>query len=223
MTGPAAVVDLDGTLVDSSYHHVLAWARAFRFCGVRVALRTLHEHMGMGGDRLVAAVAGEDVEVERGDAIRQRWSSSYDALLQEVAPIPGATELLSALAGRGWEVVIATSGKPSHTRRTLGLLGLTIDDYATTTSEDVDVTKPAADLVQVALGKVGADQGFALGDTIWDVKAARAAGIPAVAVESGGIGAHTLRDAKASAVYRSAQEVLDNLDEVLDLVQVARP
>ncbi len=223
MTGPAAIVDLDGTLVDSSYHHVLAWARAFRFCGVRVGLRTLHEHMGMGGDRLVAAVAGDEVEAERGDVIRQRWSSSYDALLQEVAPIPGATELLSALTSQGWNVVIATSGKPSHTRRTLGLLGLTIDDYATTTSEDVELTKPSAELVRVALDKVGASEGFALGDTIWDVKAARAAGIPAVSVESGGIGANILRDAQASAVYRSVQEVLDNLDEVLDLVQVGRP
>ena len=218
MTGPAAVIDLDGTLVDSSYHHVLAWSRAFRFCGVQVGLRTLHDHMGMGGDRLVEAVAGREVEWRLGDAIRERWRATYDVLLDEVEPLPGATKLLDDLTSRDWRVVIATSGKPTHTRRSLDLLGLSVDDFALATSDDADLSKPAPDIIQAALATVGASAGFALGDTVWDVKAARAAGLPAVGVQSGGISAHSLRNAQAVAVYPSVREVLEDLDEVLELV-----
>lgn len=215
----AAVVDIDGTLVDSSYQHVLAWSRAFRRHGITVHLATIHAHMGMGGDRLVTEVAGQDVEDRLGDPLRESWKTEYDELLDEVSPLEDAAELLATLADRGLRVVLATSGKPSHTRRALELLGLSEGTYALATSEDTDVTKPSPDIIEVALSKAGVTKGFAIGDTAWDVKAARAAGLPTVALLTGGIAEHTLREAGAAAVEPSPHELLKHLDDVLHAIR----
>jgi beta-phosphoglucomutase-like phosphatase (HAD superfamily) len=111
---PAAILDVDGTLVDSNYHHVLAWSRAFRDHGLVVPLQVLHRHVGMGGDKYVAAVAGDEAEERLGDAVRERWEELFDELLPEVEPLAGARELIETLRERGHQVVLATSAIDAH-------------------------------------------------------------------------------------------------------------
>ncbi len=118
------LLDVDGTLVDTTYHHALAWARAFRSLDVDVALWEVHRAIGMGGDKLVAAVAGDEVEQRHGDELRQRWQEEYEPLRAEVRPLPGATELVRLLKDRGFRVALASSGKPEHTDQAVELLGI---------------------------------------------------------------------------------------------------
>src|SRR5215218_8361863 len=108
----AVLLDVDGTLVDSNYHHVLAWARALARYDLTPSLWRVHRHIGMGGDQFVAAVAGKAAEERHGDALREAWGEEFDKLLDEVHAVPRATELLQALRERGWPVVLASSGKP---------------------------------------------------------------------------------------------------------------
>ncbi|WP_209720172.1 HAD family hydrolase [Marmoricola sp. OAE513] len=213
----AVVVDIDGTLVDSNYLHVVAWKRAFQAHDVPVVCSRLHEVMGMGGDRLVEEIAGDEVERDLGDRLRDTWTQRYDELIDELRPLPRAAELLGAIEERGARVVLASSGKPQHTRHSLELLGLTEDSYPMVTSEEVDTTKPDPEIVSAALAEVGARTGLMIGDTVWDVKAAAGVGVPSVAVRTGGIAAAVLRDAGARAVYDDVAGVLDHLAEVLDL------
>ncbi|MFL6107854.1 MAG: HAD family hydrolase [Marmoricola sp.] len=211
----ALVVDIDGTLVDSNYQHVVAWSRAFADAGAPVPGHRLHAVMGMGGDKLVAEVLGGAAEQTLGDRIRRRWKEEFDGLLAEVRPLPAAAELLAAARARGVAVVLATSGKPDHTRHALGLLGLDEDSYPLATSEEVDATKPDGDLVSVALRKVGCDRGLMLGDTVWDVLAAREVGIATVGLLTGGISRETLLAGGAVEVRTDARDLLAHLDDVL--------
>ena len=112
---PAALLDVDGTLVDTNYHHALAWYRAFRAHGITLPLWRLHRHVGMGGDKYVAAVAGEEVEKRIGDDVRDEWEKQFDKLIDEVAPFAGARELLAELKRRGHRVVLASSSIEKHT------------------------------------------------------------------------------------------------------------
>src|SRR5882724_8670731 len=116
-----AVVDVDGTLVDSNYQHALAWFRAFRHYDITLPVWRLHRAIGMGGDQLVAAVAGDEVEERLGDQLRARWSTEFDPMLDEVQPLIGARELLVELRGYGLTVVLASSGKPEHVDHYLDL------------------------------------------------------------------------------------------------------
>src|SRR5918997_5856863 len=109
-----AILDVDGTLVDTNYHHALAWYRAFRENDVVVPVWRLHRHVGMGGDKFVAAVAGDEVEERLGDAVRDRWEELFDELLSEVEPLDGAYELIAELKRRGHRIVLASSAIPSH-------------------------------------------------------------------------------------------------------------
>ena len=206
-----AVMDIDGTLVDSTYHHVLAWHRAFVAAGIGVELWRIHAHIGMGGDRLVTELCGEGIEKRQGDDLRESWRVSYDGLLEEVKPFEGAADLLAELERVGLRVVLATSGHPSHTRRSLEILGLDESDYPFTTSEDAAVTKPAPDLIAVAMEKVGGRRAVVVGDTIWDVQAAGRQRMPAVALLCGGFSECALRDAGAVAVHRDPRDLLDTL------------
>jgi phosphoglycolate phosphatase-like HAD superfamily hydrolase len=154
------VLDVDGTLIDSNYHHTLAWARAFEHVGVTVSLWRIHRAIGMGGDKLVTAVAGDEVEREHGDDVRDRWEREYDAIIGETLLLPGAKEL-----------------------------------------------------VEEALSRMGGGTACVIGDSVWDVKAAKRAGVPAYGVLSGGTS--RAEDAGAVAVYEDARELLDRLDEWL--------
>jgi HAD superfamily hydrolase (TIGR01509 family) len=209
----AAILDVDGTLVDTNYHHTLAWFRAFRSHGFVLPLWRIHRHIGMGGDRLVTALCGERAEREHGDAIRDSETGFYAELIGEVEPLEGARELIEDLKERGHVVVLASSAKTEEVEHYLDLLDARelADDW--TTSADVSATKPEPDLVQAALDKAGTDEGVMVGDTTWDCEAAERAGVPTVAVLTGGFSAAELRDAGAVAVYQSIEELRRSLDE----------
>ncbi len=210
-----AILDIDGTLVDTNYHHALAWFRALRSFELVLPIWRIHRHLGMGGDQLVAAVCGDDVERERGDAIRSAEGEQYAALIGEVETMSRSRELIAALKERGHRVVLASSAKSDEVEHYLGLLGAREVVDAWTTSADVEKTKPAPDLVHAALERVGgqASDAVMVGDTPWDVKAAGAAGVQTLAVMTGGFSEQELRDAGAVAVFESVAELCERLDE----------
>jgi len=210
----AAILDVDGTLVDTNYQHAIGWQRALRRHDVVVPAWRIHRHIGMGGDQLVAAVAGDVVEERCGDAVRDAEGEIYEGLIDEVARLDGARELIVALGERFDSVVLASSAKEREVDRYLDLLEARelADDW--TTSADVEATKPQPDLVHAAVSKAGADGGLMIGDTTWDVEAAGRAGVAAVAVLTGGFGAAELREAGAVAVFESVEELGRNLDRV---------
>lgn len=196
-----AVFDVDGTLVDSSYHHLIAWSRAFAAVGVQVPSCKLHACMGMGGDKLVAAAAGDAVEHAVGDDVRDRWRTEYDGLLGEVRAFPDAVSTLEAFRHAGLSVVLATSGNEDHIERTLEILELGRDDFPLVSSADVDETKPAGDLIDLAMDTVGGNHGVLIGDTVWDVHAGEKADLPVLCVLTGGIAEQRLREAGAVRVF----------------------
>ena len=214
-----AVLDVDGTLIDSNYQHALAWYRALRSLGETYPVWRIHRLIGMGGDQLVAALGGDEVEERIGDAARERWVTEADPLMEEVSLLPGAREFIVALKERGHRVVLASSGKPHHVDQALDMLDVrdVVDGW--TTSEDVEATKPAPDLLHVALEKIGepADSpSVVVGDSVFDVQAAANAGMPAVVVRSGGFGDDELREAGAIAIYDTPADLAADLD-TLDL------
>lgn len=207
-----AVVDVDGTLVDTNYHHALAWFRAFRGYGITLPVWRLHRAVGMGGDQLVAAVAGDEVEDRLGDELRARWAEEFAPMLHEVQPLEGARELLGELRRRGFAVVLASSGKAEHVDRYLDLLDGRSVAQAWTTSDDVDDTKPAPDLLHVAVQKVDGVAPVVIGDSVWDFEAAQRAGYPGYALRTGGFSLEELRGSGARAVYESLVELREDLD-----------
>jgi HAD superfamily hydrolase (TIGR01509 family) len=210
---PAAILDIDGTLVDTNYHHALAWFRAFRQHGIVLPIWRVHRHIGMGGDQIVAALAGDEAERELGDDVRAAEKALYLAVIEEVEPLPGARELIVTLKERGHAVVLASSAKANELDHYLDLLDVRDLADAWTSSADVETTKPAPDLVVAALEKVGADSGVMVGDTPWDCEAAEAAGVPTVAVMTGGFSADELRRAGAVTVLESVEELTARLAE----------
>jgi HAD superfamily hydrolase (TIGR01549 family) len=210
----AAILDVDGTLVDTNYQHAVAWQRALRRHDVVVPTWRIHRHIGMGGDHLVAAVAGDEVEERCGDAVRDAEDDLYQELIDEVVPFAGAHELIAALGERFEKVVLASSAKAHEIEHYLDLLDAREVADGWTTSADVEATKPEPDLIQVALERAGAEEGIVVGDTAWDMEASGRAGVPAVGVLSGGFGAAELRDAGAAEVFESAAEVGRNLDRL---------
>jgi HAD superfamily hydrolase (TIGR01549 family) len=209
----AAILDVDGTLVDSNYQHALAWYRAFRELEIVVPVWRLHRHVGMGGDKFVAAVAGGEVEKRCGDRLRERWEALFDQLLPEVAALEGSRELIQDLKRREMTVVLASSAIERHLDAFVEKLGVRDLVDAWTTKDDVEVSKPDPDLVQAALAKAdAADDAFMVGDTPWDCEAARRAGIACVCVMTGGFSAPELRESGASEVFESMPELLGALD-----------
>jgi HAD superfamily hydrolase (TIGR01509 family) len=203
LTKPAAILDIDGTLVDTNYQHAIAWYQAFREHDVKLPVWRIHRHIGMGGDQLVAALAGEEVERELGDDIRSAEKALYLAMIQMTEPLEGARELILDLRQQGRKVVLASSAKPQEVDHYLNVLDARDLADAWTTAADVQHTKPAPDLVVAALEKSGADEGVMVGDTPWDVKAAEAAGVPTIAVLTGGFSEQELREAGAVEVFES--------------------
>jgi HAD superfamily hydrolase (TIGR01509 family) len=209
---PAALLDVDGTLVDTNYHHALAWYRAFRAHGIALPVWRIHRHVGMGGDQLVPAlVPGIDRELH--DAIEETRGERYAELLDEVQPLDQAHELVEELKQRDVTVVLASSSPQEELDHYLDLLDARDLADSWTTKDDVDATKPAPDLVVAALEKAGTREAVMVGDTPWDVKAANAAGIPTICVITGGFARAELEEAGAAAVYESVEELREKLDE----------
>jgi HAD superfamily hydrolase (TIGR01549 family) len=213
MSRPAAILDLDGTLVDTNYQHALCWYRAFRRFGITIPIWKLHRHVGMGGDKFVAAVAGDEVEERVGDDARTAWEEEFDKVMDEVAPLEGAHELIVALKDHGHEVVLASSAIQKHFDHFTELIGAKDLADGWTTSDDVEASKPEPDLVQAALGKTSAERAIMVGDTPWDVAAARRAGVPTICVMMGGFSEQELRDAGAVQVVESLPELTGTLSD----------
>ena len=211
---PAAILDIDGTLVDTNYHHAIAWYRAFRQLEVVLPIWRIHRHIGMGGDQLVGALGGERLEEEKGDDIRAAEKVLYAELIDEVEPLAGSRELIEDLKQRGHAVVLASSAKKKEVDHYLDLLDAREIATDWTTSADVESTKPQPDLVQAAMDKAGADSALMIGDTVWDCEAAGRAGIAAVAVLTGGFAASELQEAGAVEVFEGIAELRRNLDRL---------
>jgi HAD superfamily hydrolase (TIGR01509 family) len=209
---PAAILDIDGTLVDTNYHHAIAWYRAFRALDVTLPVYRIHRHIGMGGDQLVAALAGDDFEREHGDDVREHEGDLYMALIDEVRPLAGARELLDDLTQRGHALVLASSAKAHEVDHYLDLLGARDLADGWTTSADVEQTKPEPDLVAAAVEKAGGGDAVMVGDSTWDCEAAQRAGVPTIGVLTGGFSEQELRAAGAACVF----ERLDDLRAALD-------
>ena len=209
----AAILDVDGTLVDSNYHHAIAWYRAFLRHDIVVPIWRLHRHVGMGGDKFVTAVAGEDVEERLGDELREQWEKLFDELIHEVSPLAGARELMTELKRRGQRVVLASSSIQNHLEQFLAKLDARelADDW--TMKDDVEASKPDPDLVEAGLEKAGTRDAVMLGDTPWDCEAARRAGIETICVLTGGFSEDELREAGARAVFHSLEDLLSRFDE----------
>lgn len=210
-----ALLDIDGTLLDSTYHHAIAWARAFADVGHPVPVWELHRHIGMGGDRLIPAVSSDEVAERLGDELTTRHTKAYDELIEQTGLLPGARELLDGLKGAGLQVVLASSSQPQHAEHALELLDAEDRTDAWTTSEDAAESKPDPELIEVALSRVGGSRAVMIGDATWDVIAAAQVGIPTIGLLSGGFGEAELRDAGAAAVYRDPADLLEHLDEAL--------
>jgi HAD superfamily hydrolase (TIGR01549 family) len=210
---PAAILDIDGTLVDTNYHHAIAWYRAFHQHGVVLPIWRIHRHIGMGGDHLVEALGGERLEEEKGEGIRAAEKVLYAELIGEVEPLEGARSLVEDLKGQGHAVVLASSAKEDEVEHYLELLDARELADGWTTSADVEATKPEPDLVQAAIDKAGGGEAVMVGDSTWDCEAAKRAGIETVAVLTGGFSEAELRDAGAVAVYHSIDDLRESLGE----------
>jgi len=210
---PAAILDIDGTLVDTNYQHAIAWFLAFKQNDVFLPVWRIHRHIGMGGDQLVSALAGEDVDEEKGDDIRAAEKALYLASIESVEPFEGARELICDLRDGGRKVVLASSAKEQEVDHYLDLLNAREIVDSWTTSGDVENTKPQPDLVNAALEKLGTSEAVMVGDTPWDIKAAKAAEVPTVAVLTGGFGADELEDAGAAVVFESIVELRERIGE----------
>jgi HAD superfamily hydrolase (TIGR01509 family) len=210
----AVIFDVDGTLVDSNYLHVVAWMAAFRDVGCPVDAAAIHRAIGMGSEQLLVALLGAEDADRVGEQAKERHREHYRPNLETLRAFDGANGLLRRVSD-GAEVVLATSAEPdeiSAQRRALNA-----DDVisAVIGSSDVESAKPQPDLVEVALQKVGVttDRAVFVGDTVWDVEAASRAGVRCVGVVTGGICAAELRDAGAVAVYGGASDLLAHLNE----------
>ncbi|HEX4019255.1 MAG TPA: HAD family hydrolase [Frankiaceae bacterium] len=201
--------DIDGTLVDSNYLHVVAWMHAFQTAGCQIEAWRIHEAIGMDSGKLLERLLGEqaDALAERAKEEHSRRYAELGTLLQ---PFDGAQQLVRAVAESGVKVVLATSAPHDELKRLRELLDVDDAVDTVTNAEDVDTAKPAPDIVHVALERSGvsASQAVFIGDTVWDVRAANNAGVACIAVESGGVHEYALRQEGAAAVFSGARELL---------------
>ena len=205
----AVLFDIDGTLVDSNYLHVAAWIGAFQSVDCCVEGWRIHQAIGMDSSKLLQRLLG-DAAPDKGSAASSEHDRRYKAMAGLLRPFDGARELLRAVAASGDAVVLATSAPPDELALLKQILG--VDDLidVVTSSEDVDTAKPALDIVTVALERAGvrAADAIFVGDAVWDVMAAKAAGVRCVAVCSGGISSADLIAAGADSTYENVRELL---------------
>ena len=211
MTKPAAILDIDGTLVDSNYFHAIAWYRALRAHDHTLPMWRIHRAIGMGGDQLIAALLGDDVEEREGDDIRDTENERYFELIEEVQPLEGARDLIVDLKRTDHRVVLASSAKPDEVEHYLDLLDARELADAWTTSGDVENTKPAPDLVNTALEKIGGGPAVMVGDSVYDCEAASNADVETIAVLTGGFSDSELLKSGARIVFASIVELRERL------------
>jgi HAD superfamily hydrolase (TIGR01549 family) len=211
VTKPAAILDIDGTLVDSNYFHAVAWYRAMRAHDYTLPMWRIHRAIGMGGDQMIGALLGDDVEERDGDSIRDTEKERYFELIEEVQPLDGARGLIEDLKRTDHRVVLASSAKPDEVEHYLDLLDAREIADAWTTSGDVENTKPEPDLVNSALEKVGGGPAVMIGDSVYDCEAAGNAGVETIAVLTGGFSDSELLKSGARIVFASIVELRECL------------
>lgn len=199
---PAVLFDVDGTLVDSNYLHVHAWARAFHDVGMDVATWRVHRSIGMDGSTLVARLA-DSADDGVHEKLKNLHSEYYRETIELLRPLPGARELLDAIAGLGLQVVLASSAPEDELKTLRRVLDREDVISAATSSGDVDTAKPEPGIVRVALDRAGVppDDAVFVGDAVWDAQASTRAGVRSIGVLSGGVSRGELADAGASAVF----------------------
>ncbi|MDX3245049.1 MULTISPECIES: HAD family hydrolase [unclassified Streptomyces] len=209
----AAVFDVDGTLVDTNHLHVTTWWEAFRQAGHRVPMHAVHRAVGLGSDDLIAHLLGDERDQDEDSELSAAHKALYGQYFDRLPPLPDAGPLLRRLRDDGWTVVLATSasgGELSALRRAIDA-----DDAiaATASADDVAEGKPAPEPVRHALELAGApaESAVFVGDTVWDMRAGRRAGVRCVGVLSGGIPRADLLDAGAEAVYDDPADLLASL------------
>ena len=204
------VLDVDGTLMDTNYLHVEAWARAFEEVGHRVPRVQLHKQVGKGSNLLIREFVEDEETAGKIDELHSRY---YGELQEHGHPLPGAKELIPSLAERGYEVWFVTSAKDEELEHHMGELDVEDEISGVVNSSDVENSKPAPDIFELALERAGAapDETVAVGDAIWDIESASAAGIRTVAVLTGGaFSEQELRDAGAADVYEDCAALLES-------------
>jgi HAD superfamily hydrolase (TIGR01549 family) len=215
----AFVFDLDGTLVDSVYQHVLAWREALESEGIELAVWRIHRKIGMSGGLLTNMLlreTGVEIDAERTERLQRRHATAYKRVADEIRPLPGAPELLAALTEAGISWTIATSSRLETARPVLERLGIDLTRKRIVTRDDVRYAKPDPDLFLAAAERLGVDPESAsvVGDSVWDMLAARRARSLAIGVLSGGYGMEELERAGAYRVYEDPDDLLIHLDEV---------
>ena len=216
--GPALLFDLDGTLIDSVYHHVLAWREAREEAGIELAVWRIHRRIGMSGGLFVNALlreTGRAVTEEDADRVRELHAVAFDRRSSQVRPLPGARELLAHLSDRGVPYAIATSGRLRTAGPNLEMLGLA-PDIPVVTRDQVRYAKPDPDLFLAAAERLGVPIGSSIvvGDSVWDLLAAQRARALGVGLLSGGYGEDELNRAGAYRVYQDPADLLLHLDEI---------
>jgi HAD superfamily hydrolase (TIGR01509 family) len=215
---PAFLFDLDGTLVDSVYQHVLAWREALEAAGIRLAVWRIHRRIGMSGGLFLTALSretGQRVTPENATRLRQHHAEAFQRLAAQVRPLPGAPELLRFLTDARVPWAIATSGRIETARPMLDLLGVS-PDAPVVTRDQVKHAKPDPDLFLAAADRLGVPIGesVVVGDSVWDLLAARRARALSIGLLSGGYGQEELERAGAYRVYQDPADLLQHLDEV---------
>ena len=200
--------DVDGTLVDSNYLHALSWSRAFRDAGEWAPMNAIHRLVGMGGDQLITELLGYECT-----SAQKARPAHYDELKGDIVVFPHAANLLHRVHQLGLAVVLATSAPQDELRFLRKLLDADDVIDASTSADDVEASKPSPEvfLTAMATANIDPERAIAVGDSIWDIKGARAAGIGCIALESGGFSQHELSEEGALFVYRDAKELLDQL------------
>jgi HAD superfamily hydrolase (TIGR01549 family) len=215
---PAFLFDLDGTLVDSVYQHVLAWREALESCGIELAVWRIHRRIGMSGGLLVNNLlreTGRPVTAEQAEQLQRSHAEAYARLVMQVRPLPGAKDLLALLTAIGVPWAIATSGRIDFAQKTLEVVGIN-PDGPVITRDQVEFAKPDPDLFLAAAERLGVNisTSIVVGDSVWDLLAAQRAGALGIGLLSGGYGQDELERAGAYRVYQDPLDLLQHLDEV---------
>lgn len=225
MTGPVAVLfDVDGTLVDTNYLHAVTWWEAFRQYGHHVAMARIHRTIGMGSDKLLDHLLPGDRDRSVDDELQAAHMALYAAYWPQLRAFDGAAELLRACADRGLRVVLASSASEREMRVLRDALDADDVITAATSATDAEQSKPAPDILQIALerAEVAPEAAVFVGDTVWDVQACNKAGLACIALLTGGTGREELREAGAVEIYEGPAELLTCLQDSR-IVEYSRP
>jgi HAD superfamily hydrolase (TIGR01509 family) len=215
---PALLFDLDGTLIDSVYQHVLAWHEALEELGLSLAVWRIHRRIGMSGGLLVQALGreiGHRVTPELAQELQRRHAAAFERYHGEIQPLPGARELLQQLSRAKVPFAIATSGRREGARSALERLGVE-PDVPVITRQEVQRAKPDPDLFLAAAEQLNVPiaKAMVVGDSVWDLLAARRAGCLGTGLLSGGYGKEELEQVGAYRVYQDPADLLNHLDEI---------